>query len=199
MVIKKEFRDKARFEWERNVLEYLYDKLLVPRIIGVEENILYLEYIEGRLLRELSVHEIIMVYPSIINWMRILHSHGIVKGDANTRNFIITGRGVYGVDFEEARPLVNDEDVLRDIVDLLGTLSWIFWEAGEMELFLDLVRHTPIYYGCTSFSFYDILCELPRFYDERILFRPEYKEIFMGMKRYFEDLIAQTPVFYCYV
>lgn len=92
---------------------------------------LVLEYVEGGTVAELmdslwlrktspSADELVMladVASSLGEWLAGFHSlfeFRVVRGDANMRNFIMRGRSVVGIDFEESKEF--------DIIDDLGQM-----------------------------------------------------------------------------
>ncbi|KAL2015244.1 hypothetical protein VTK56DRAFT_5950 [Thermocarpiscus australiensis] len=104
----------ARFEWELPRIEHemrAYQLLegsgLAPRFLAhVHENGrimgLLLEKIEGRpaAFHDLSVCEAAL---------KELHSRGLVHGDVNRYNFLITGEGAKLIDFERLQENASDE------------------------------------------------------------------------------------------
>ena len=94
-----------------------------------------LEYVEGGTVAELldsiwlretppSADELVMladVASSLGEWLAGFHSlfeYRIVRGDANMRNFIMRGRSVVGIDFEESK----ESDVIDDLGQMCSSV-----------------------------------------------------------------------------
>lgn len=96
---------------EKSYLESENVKLLrdkgvrVPRILGVSENILIEEFIEGKTIGDLISRADTTWTESLGKWFSEIHSikkqsKTLLKGDCNLKNFIFTEKEIFGVDFE---------------------------------------------------------------------------------------------------
>jgi len=91
----------------------------VPSPIWIRENVILMEYIEGSSLAELfdslyardgeadesSGDSRRIILDRLVSWLARFHSSfgfRMCRGDSILKNFILSGRQVYGVDFEEA-------------------------------------------------------------------------------------------------
>ncbi|MHA1769727.1 MAG: RIO1 family regulatory kinase/ATPase domain-containing protein [Candidatus Thorarchaeota archaeon] len=95
------------FRTEVDILQKSYNEgLRVPKMIGSDEGVILMDYIPGiPLVDEVNLTFDISAIEELAEWYYRFHTiHGLIKGDPRLRNFIITARGLYGVDFEEAKP-----------------------------------------------------------------------------------------------
>ena len=112
MVIK-EYEQCSSALFEKEYLENLIkEDVMVPKVLCIRDNVLFLEYIQG-----ITVLEFIEdssgftrceeVAIGITEWFKDFYcavdhdNTKEIRGDVNGRNFIITKKDVYGVDFEE--------------------------------------------------------------------------------------------------
>lgn len=111
MVIVKECRSTEEAQTESEILRFLRDrKISVPEVYDVRDKYLLLEYLQGFLLTDLVDSK--CNHPNwvteLAKWFANLHlstldNQGkvLLKGDSNLRNFILTSKGFFGLDFEE--------------------------------------------------------------------------------------------------
>ncbi|MGC8751919.1 MAG: lipopolysaccharide kinase InaA family protein [Fervidicoccaceae archaeon] len=186
MVVRKEFSKKNNMFREIEVLRYLEASAMashVPRLIFAEEEnkVIYLEYIRGSLLSELSPREFIEKLSMAVEWLRKLHSLGLAKGDCNPRNFILHENKMYGLDFEESRPLLlGNQEALRDLIDLMSTSILIMASKGDdpCEAAMSIVRLIPSSYGSLFVSEDEFLKLIEEFLQRRKKYRPESEALF---------------------
>lgn len=75
--------------------------IITPLVYFVDEKKckIFLQYIKGGLVRDLSSRQIIQVCKEIGNIAGILHKNGIMHGDLTTSNFILSKKGLVILDF----------------------------------------------------------------------------------------------------
>jgi len=182
-IVRKQFRSRKAFLRELEVLSYLKGKLEVPAVLGfrAEANELYLEYISGDLLSKVSGKHFLDGVALASEWMRKLHFAGLAKGDCNPRNFILSGSRIYGVDFEEAKIIVNGgEDQIKDLVDLASTSALVMVSGGNraekaLDSILEAVQEG---YGKFAEPADEVLRKMAEFLRRRMKYRPEKSQLF---------------------
>lgn len=60
---------------------------------------IYLQFIKGKLVRDLPIKQIVKTCKEIGEMVGILHKNGIMHGDLTTSNFILSQRGLVILDF----------------------------------------------------------------------------------------------------
>lgn len=80
------------------------------RVIGF-----LIEYVEGR-------HATISDLPACEAIVRRLHGLGVLHGDLNKHNFLISESGAVLIDFETAKQSENSEAMEREVEGLKGQL-----------------------------------------------------------------------------
>ncbi len=93
----------------------------VPEIIGVGENEIYLEKIEGRLLKDISISS--QLSRKSGEQLAILHNAGITHGDFTPANLISNGNGIYLIDFGLADSTPSCEERALDILLMKRQIS----------------------------------------------------------------------------
>ncbi len=158
-VIVKYFEDAdtKHMLHERDVLLYAASECVsVPKVLHVLDNFLVLEKVEGSTLMDvindgaLPLEHKKEAIASLGSWLLSFHSafasHPKVRrrGDANLRNFIVTGGGaIVGLDFEEAGledPMVDLHEVVDSILqsspgiysDGMPAIGWKFGLCGGL-------------------------------------------------------------------
>jgi tRNA A-37 threonylcarbamoyl transferase component Bud32 len=110
-VILKEYQDADAAQREYRLLRRLGNlNIKVPAIYGINENVIYLQYIGGALLTDII--DDVSSYPpgwiaALAGWFYELHRTGaredgsvLLKDDVNLRNFIFFENNFYALDFE---------------------------------------------------------------------------------------------------
>jgi len=116
-IIEKHHTLPEAAAFEANMLKSLRAKgLAVPRVLSVENNLIKMEYIEGRTLPDLiddleskgySISDVKKIAEAVITWLSeffiAIDTRRTGKGreDINGRNFIFDGEKIWGIDFEE--------------------------------------------------------------------------------------------------
>ncbi|UCE45785.1 MAG: hypothetical protein JSU93_02635 [Methanobacteriota archaeon] len=102
-------------------------KVAAPIPIGLKEAVIVMEYVEGPTLAEFldaawsisgdhadGHHQVQDVAESLGAWLADFHGafdYTLSRGDASIRNFIISRKGIVGIDFEES----GEYDIIDDI------------------------------------------------------------------------------------
>ena len=76
---------------------------------------IYLQFIKGKLVRDLSAKEIIKNCKEIGKIVGTLHKNGVMHGDLTTSNFIVSSRGLVTLDFGLAQKTDKVEDHAIDL------------------------------------------------------------------------------------
>ena len=116
-IIEKHHTLPEAAAFEANMLKSLRAKgLAVPRVLSVENNLIKMEYIEGRTLPDLiddleneghSISDVEKIAKAVITWLSEFYiaidtrRTGKGREDINGRNFIFDGEKIWGIDFEE--------------------------------------------------------------------------------------------------
>jgi len=111
--VKKIFKSAEAARFEADFLRALANKgVSVPAVIKVEENALFMEFIDGDTLPDFLVktrdkEKFVTAADALTNWLTGFYTavdydvSKEIRGDVNGRNFIICGGKCYGVDFEK--------------------------------------------------------------------------------------------------
>jgi len=112
-------------------------KIHVPKIIGQSENLLLLEYLPGKTLKECCKEDSVeSCLLQLAGWMSLFHAAFddgkdiLLKGDMTLQNFIISRRVLWGFDFEESARGRREADIAQLCVSILclgeGFGDWNF-------------------------------------------------------------------------
>lgn len=151
--VYKRYAEKANFLIEKELLTILMEaNVAVPRILAEEENTLVLSYLPGetlpiylqRMEREKATEtEIIALTNAIANWLRSYYmavrqnDSSIIRGDVSGSNFLVSGQGIAGVDFEKCTFGSREQDAGRLLADMMpedGPVSPFKQQFMEMLL-----------------------------------------------------------------
>jgi len=127
--IVKKFKNPARCQKEAEILTLLYDAgLAVPKIIYAAADHLVLSYLPGITFLEWLEREekagcpkenYLSCLHDFARWLKAFYqitaqklSPGLILGDVNLRNFLL-GEKFFGLDFEDCRPGLPEEDLGR--------------------------------------------------------------------------------------
>jgi TP53 regulating kinase-like protein len=96
---------------------------------------IYLQFIRGKLVRDLSTKQIIRTCKEIGQIVGVLHKNGVMHGDLTTSNFILSQKGLVILDFG----LSQKTDKIDDY-------------AIDLRLFKEVLNsaHAPIFDGAWS-------------------------------------------------
>lgn len=141
-MVKKIYSDLSRMENEIRELDALKGQN-APKIIRVEDNRLYMTYIEGELFLDAflkgDLEELKNLASMLADFIKAYSSirQGRALTDLNFRNFILSGGALYGVDFEETEA---------------GELSSPIHKAAAFSLFYDIPKEHKRYFIKELFS-----------------------------------------------
>lgn len=136
-VVLKVFNND-RWEREHSTLVLCRSKgVLVPKPLLSGEGYILMEYLEGPDLRDLINDTLDPTYiRALAEWLAAFHlateDDSLVRSDAKLQNFILTGRGVAGLDFELAHPGDRVEDLGEICAHLLNTDPMFVREKYEL-------------------------------------------------------------------
>ncbi len=133
--VYKQYEEKAHFLIEKELLTILTEaNVAVPRIVAEEEGVLVLSYLPGetlsaylaRMEREQATEEQIRdLTDAVANWLRAYYMavgqtrSGIIRGDISGNNFLISGQGIAGVDFETCMFGSREQDAGRLLAKMM--------------------------------------------------------------------------------
>jgi tRNA A-37 threonylcarbamoyl transferase component Bud32 len=137
VVVKVFAKDTAsRALKERAVLERCFEKgVSVPGVIAYRDNTLVMEFVEGETLSdaldcmwlteslsgEESRSRLDSIAKSLGVWLASFHGafdYSMRRGDAIARNFILSPKGMTGIDFEES----SESDVIDDVGEICSSV-----------------------------------------------------------------------------
>jgi Kae1-associated kinase Bud32 len=101
----------------------------VPKIIEEGEFYIKMEYIEGKILRNVEINE--KIIREIAKIVANLHKNDIIHGDLTTSNFILKDDKIYLIDFGLAKFSRKIEDKAEDLLVLFYTLKGVHFEIFE--------------------------------------------------------------------
>ena len=75
--------------------------IIAPLVYFVDEKKceIYLQFIKGKLVRDLPIKQIIKTCKEIGEIVGVLHKNGVMHGDLTTSNFILSQKGLVIIDF----------------------------------------------------------------------------------------------------
>lgn len=122
---------KKRTRKEYKILsDAIRAQINVPRVIGIDEkeNKIFMEFIEGRLLKNFGRNELEGVGQELGREIAKMHSCGIVHNDLTTSNIIVKNsaggeRKTYIIDFGLARHSDKIEDMAVDLIVMKHSLD----------------------------------------------------------------------------
>ncbi len=120
--VVKEFFSKESLLDEVNVHNMIFNKLSTPRILEIDENIVFYEYIKGETFLALLENENLNEEKIILLLKWLFEFYNITKlilKDAHLRNFIYNENKVYGIDFETVKQGEIKEDIANLVVFIL--------------------------------------------------------------------------------
>ena len=101
----------------------------VPKIIEESDFSIKMEYIDGKILRNVEIDE--KIVKEIAKIVAILHQNNIIHGDLTTSNFILKDDKIYLIDFGLSRFSRKIEDKAEDLLVLFYTLKGVHYEVFE--------------------------------------------------------------------
>lgn len=102
VIVKRYTKEESLLQEEENLILLRQAGLAVPAILGKTDNSLSLEYIEGATYATLVEGIDSQMATALCRWLsQYYRITGKIRGDVNLRNFIWTGKGCVGLDFED--------------------------------------------------------------------------------------------------
>lgn len=91
--------------------------ITTPLVYFVDEKKceIYLQFIKGKLVRDLPPNQIVKACKEIGKIVGILHKNGVMHGDLTTSNFILSQRGLVILDFGLAQKTDTVDDYAIDL------------------------------------------------------------------------------------
>jgi len=91
--------------------------ITTPLVYFVDEKKceIYLQFIKGKLVRDLPLNKIIKMCTEIGRIVGTLHKNGIMHGDLTTSNFILSNRGLVVLDFGLSQKTDKIDDYAIDL------------------------------------------------------------------------------------
>ena len=101
----------------------------VPKIIEESDFSIKMEYIDGKVLRNVKIDE--KIVKEIAKIVAILHQNNIIHGDLTTSNFILKDCKIYLIDFGLSKFSRKIEDKAEDLLVLFYTFKGVHYEVFE--------------------------------------------------------------------
>jgi TP53 regulating kinase-like protein len=91
--------------------------IVTPLVYFVDEkkSEIYLQFIKGKLVRDLPMKQIIRTCKEIGQIVGVLHKNGVMHGDLTTSNFIISQKGLVILDFGLSQKTDKIDDYAIDL------------------------------------------------------------------------------------
>jgi TP53 regulating kinase-like protein len=91
--------------------------IVTPLVYFVDEkkSEIYLQFIKGKLVRDLPIKQIIRTCKKIGQIVGVLHKNGIMHGDLTTSNFILSQKGLVILDFGLSQKTDKIDDYAIDL------------------------------------------------------------------------------------
>jgi N6-L-threonylcarbamoyladenine synthase/protein kinase Bud32 len=106
----------TRTKSEAKLLSAARKAVKTPRVFGVEETELMMEFVPGERVKELFYKKKTSIARDIGKEIRKLHDAGIVHNDITTSNMIFSKQGIYFLDFGLGKTSSSLEDRATDLV-----------------------------------------------------------------------------------
>ena len=91
--------------------------IITPLVYFVDEKKckIYLQFIQGKLIRDLPAKQIVKTCKEIGKIVGILHKNGVMHGDLTTSNFILSRKGLVILDFGLSQKTDKIDDFAIDL------------------------------------------------------------------------------------
>ncbi len=91
--------------------------ITTPLVYFVDEKKceMYLQFVQGKLVRDLPIKQIVKICKDIGRIVGILHKNGVMHGDLTTSNFILTQQGLVILDFGLSQKTDKIDDYAIDL------------------------------------------------------------------------------------
>lgn len=91
--------------------------IITPLVYFVDEKKckIYLQYIDGKLVRDLPSNQIKKICKEIGRIVGTLHKNGVMHGDLTTSNFILSQKGLVIIDFGLSQKTNETDDYAIDL------------------------------------------------------------------------------------
>ena len=91
--------------------------IFTPLVYFVDEkkSEIYLQFIKGKLVRDLSIKQILRTCKEIGQIVGVLHKNGVMHGDLTTSNFILSQKGLVILDFGLSQKTDKIDDYAIDL------------------------------------------------------------------------------------
>ena len=91
--------------------------ITTPLVYFVDEKKceIYLQFVQGKLVRDLPAKQIVKICKDIGRIVGILHKNGVMHGDLTTSNFILTQQGLVILDFGLSQKTDKVDDYAVDL------------------------------------------------------------------------------------
>ncbi|MCD1294036.1 protein kinase [Methanocella sp. CWC-04] len=182
-----------RWQNEFRVLSAAYDLgIAVPAPIEARDNAVLMEYIDGKTvndhLNEKFDQDLVL---SVASWLARFHlafyseDSVLLKSDAIFKNFILSERIIYGIDFELSRPGRPEEDVGEAISFLLDTEPMFTDEKYRLAC-----KFIKRYENDSGIVLHDIEDSIAKSLIEAASFRPAHSSLLLKKAK---DIITLKP------
>jgi Kae1-associated kinase Bud32 len=101
----------------------------VPQIIEENEFSIKMEYVDGKVLRNVEIDE--KIIKEIAKIIALLHQNDIIHGDLTTSNFILKDDKIYLIDFGLSKFSNKIEDKAEDLLVFFYTLKGVHYDVFE--------------------------------------------------------------------
>jgi len=101
----------------------------VPQIIEENEFSIKMEYVDGKVLRNVEIDE--KIIKEIAKIIALLHQNNIIHGDLTTSNFILKDDKIYLIDFGLSKFSNKIEDKAEDLLVFFYTLKGVHYDVFE--------------------------------------------------------------------
>jgi len=177
----KRYSEK-RAPHEYHTLKLVHEKgLQVPKpLVLIDDNVLITEFIEGSNLCDQLNSTLDITYSSrLANWFFRLHSSfrrnhfSMVKSESILRNFLDSGQGLFGLDFEFS----HYGDPLRDIGEMCASImdTHPMFTDEKLKICKELIHSYNNQMG--EQSSHDITCWIAKALEKTGIQRPRQKKI----------------------
>lgn len=128
---------------EYNALKKLFGYVSVPRPVAWDGNAVVTELVEGKELFKVRVENPEEVLSMILEEVRKMYERGVVHGDLSQFNILVSGEGIWIIDFPQSVGLDDsnaEEYLVRDVKNILEYFRKAYGVKKDLKESLRYIR-----------------------------------------------------------
>lgn len=134
---------KERTRNEARIMKLMYDTgLRVPRVFAVGAFSIYMERLEGKLLKDIKISKEALIGAG--NLLAEMHNNGVSHGDFTPANLMLCKDGVYLIDFGLSETTKGLEEKAIDLLLMKKSISKKDYEIFKRTYLKKCLQHREI-------------------------------------------------------